>query len=124
MAGFLKLYSEQSLHVLAHIKSEVSKDLEAGVQLSARTPIETFHHAGYVSGSSLIKLAKCCSPKRVLYCQTSWKTYNSALPFLLKYSICLILLLFLQMLMREIFLPIKHVVAQLQGMGNICTYDV
>lgn len=107
-AGFLKPYSEQSLHVLAQIKHEVSKGSEAGVQLSASMPIQTFHCAGYVSDSSLIKLAKCSSPKWVLYCQTSWKPSNSTSPLFLKYNICLSLLGFLQMLMRDIFLRIKR----------------
>lgn len=96
-------YSEQSRHVLAQIKQDISKDLEAGVQLSAHTSIETFHHAGCVSGSNLIKLAKCSSPKWVLYCQTSWKTSNSASLVLKKY-IFFSLLLVLQMLIREVLL--------------------
>lgn len=101
-------YSEQSLRILAQIKHDISKDLEEGVQLSASTSTETFYHAECVSGSSLIKLAKCSSPKWVLHCQTSWKTSNSASLFLKKSIFCLSLLLFLQMLMREVVLILLH----------------
>lgn len=76
-AYFLKNYSEQSLHVLAQLKHEVSKDLEAGVQLSALMPIKTFHCGGCVSCSSLIKLANCPFPKWGVHCQTSWKAKNN-----------------------------------------------